>query len=327
MIVPEYWAEAKERVVVDGKARTYKRFGWSDESEEEALENARERVAEAAQRARRGEKMRLSDPKVSYNGAEGLPIREEIISRRGDSVITRNSYGAACLNTPDVMFADVDVKRSSYATFGWAVFVLFVVAAFWVREACNCNGAIYFWALIIAGIMASAALGSLIHRATSIFRTNPFDTALAKIEKFGERNSTWVLRVYRTPNGYRVLAMHETFDPSGDKAQGFMKAIGGDPLYALMCRNQKCFRARLSPKPWRIGIQEHLRPRPGVWPIAENRMSDRRRWVRNYESEASGYAACRFVKTIGKRRTSRKCEEVRRVHDDLCKADTDLPIA
>ncbi len=93
MIVPEYWAEAKERVVYEGKGATYKRFGWSDESQEAAFENARERVLEAAERASRGEQVRLVDHKVAYNGAEGLPIREQVIERHGDTVITRNAYG------------------------------------------------------------------------------------------------------------------------------------------------------------------------------------------------------------------------------------------
>ncbi len=30
MIVPEYWSEAKERIVINGKQRTLKRFGRSD---------------------------------------------------------------------------------------------------------------------------------------------------------------------------------------------------------------------------------------------------------------------------------------------------------
>jgi len=123
MIVPEYWAEAEERVRVDGRQRTLKRFGWSDVSEQDARENARERVREAAARARAGESVRTADQKVAYNGADGLPIREQIIERHGDSVITRNSYGALCLNTPNVLFADIDVPVSRHTSVAIAVFV------------------------------------------------------------------------------------------------------------------------------------------------------------------------------------------------------------
>lgn len=328
MIVPEYWAEAKERVVIDGRARTYMRFGWSDVSEEEALRNAEERVAEAVQLARRGEQVRLRDHKVAYNGAEGLPIREEIISRRDDAVITRNGYGAACLNTPDVMFADVDFRKPSYVIHGTVVFAAFIAAAVWVRFELDWNAELISWLIILSSLFVAGFIGEVIGRMMSRFRKDPSDVALERIEAFVKRNRSWVLRVYRTPNGYRILAMHDTFDPAGDEAQDFMKNIGGDPLYALMCRNQKCFRARLSPKPWRIGIRDHLRPRPGVWPIARERMSDRRRWVRMYEAEASKYAACRYLKTFGRAgRTDRKCEDVRRLHDELCRAESNLPIA
>ncbi|MEQ1893799.1 MAG: hypothetical protein ABL998_14750, partial [Planctomycetota bacterium] len=34
--------------------------------------------------------------------AEGVPIREEIVSEHDAAVITRNGYGARCLNTPNV---------------------------------------------------------------------------------------------------------------------------------------------------------------------------------------------------------------------------------
>src|SRR5688572_18341267 len=64
-----------------------------------------------------------------------------------------------------------------------------------------------------------------------------------------------------------------------------------DPVYRRMCRNQRCFRARVSPKPWRIGLTEHLRPRPGVWPVKPERLPQRNEWIRRYESQAGGVAA------------------------------------
>ncbi|MGB5627341.1 MAG: hypothetical protein WBM61_16540 [Woeseiaceae bacterium] len=69
LIVPEYWSEAKERIVIDGKQRTLKRFGWSDISEQDALKNAKDRVAEAAGRTRIGEKVRTMDHKISYRAS------------------------------------------------------------------------------------------------------------------------------------------------------------------------------------------------------------------------------------------------------------------
>lgn len=324
MIVPEYWAEAKELVVVDKRSRTYKRFGWSDVSSDDALDNARQRVAEAADRARRGESVRLVDHKLAYNGAEGLPIREEIIERHGDAVVTRNSYGALCLNTPDVLFADVDVPRDRYRNFGWGVLAVFLLAG--ILAALYFEETMWVVGAIVLAIVFAAPIGSVIYKLTSGLRVDPFETALARIEAYAQQHGSWLMRVYRTPRGFRVLVMHKTFAPDSQEAQQFMKAIRGDPLYALMCRNQNCFRARVSPKPWRIGIP-HIRPRPGVWPIKQERMADRHRWVQRYNEKAKGYASCRYLKSLGTGRSTRQCESVRTVHDKKCKVDSSLPLA
>ena len=76
----------------------------------EAQANADARANEAMARMLAGEKLHRRDHKIPYNGAEGLPIREEILSTHGEAVITRNSYGAHCLNTPNVLFADIDFQ-------------------------------------------------------------------------------------------------------------------------------------------------------------------------------------------------------------------------
>jgi hypothetical protein len=77
--------------------------------------NADERAQEALQRLLSGEKLPRREPKVPYNGGEGVPIREEIVSRHGETIITRNSYGARCLNTPNVLVADVDFQEERMA--------------------------------------------------------------------------------------------------------------------------------------------------------------------------------------------------------------------
>lgn len=324
MIVPEYWSEARERITLNGKQRTIKRFGWSDVSEEDADANARKRVGEAADRARAGESVRSIDHKVAYNGAEGLPIREEIIARHGDSVITRNSYGALCLNTPDTVFADIDVDEPGNAWLGWLFFLPFVVAGAWYSQEFGT-----WWVLAVAalvGMILSPLLAAGAGRLIAGLRPDPFAIARERVERFAAEHPDWLLRLYRTPRGYRVLVMHRTFDPTEPPAFDFLKRLRSDPLYILMCRNQKCFRARLSPKPWRVNM-EHIRPRPGVWPIRQERMAARRDWVRRYEQNSHRFASCRFEATLGTGRADRKCEAVRSIHDKYCRADQNLALA
>ena len=80
MLVPQYWAEAKEKKIIDGRQVTIKRFGWSDENNQSAQKHAQECVSEAFYLRQSVEKIRRTEPKVPYNGAEGVPIREEIVS-------------------------------------------------------------------------------------------------------------------------------------------------------------------------------------------------------------------------------------------------------
>ncbi len=117
MIVPSFWAEGRVAERTGGKQVTVRRFGWSDESQAAAQAHADLRVREAFDRVQRGEQLPRFEYKRAYNGAEGVPIREEILERHGDVIITRNGYGARCLNTPNVLFADLDVKTGGFR--GW----------------------------------------------------------------------------------------------------------------------------------------------------------------------------------------------------------------
>src|SRR5690349_7262445 len=102
MLIPRFWAEARARHRERTRQITIRRFGWSDASQDEAQAMAEARANEALQRAIRGEILIRREASVAYGGV-GLPIREEILEIVGRNVVTRNSYGARCLNTPDVL--------------------------------------------------------------------------------------------------------------------------------------------------------------------------------------------------------------------------------
>jgi len=58
-------------------------------------------------------------------------------------------------------------------------------------------------------------------------------------------------RVYRTFAGYRLLLTSEV---SSGVDVSLLNHFLSDPKYVAMCQVQKCYRARLSPKPWRLEI-------------------------------------------------------------------------
>jgi hypothetical protein len=325
MIVPQFWAEARVQEKTRERQVTVRRYGWSDASQEDAQALAESRACEALRKILSGEKIERRESKVPYNGADGMPIREEIVDRHDDTIITRNSYGARCLNTPDVLFADLDFPDGEDLAWTGATFPI----AFAMGIAIG-----LFRDSIQAGLMAMGVLGltlpwivgwcyKIYIRATGGYQRR----TLQHIEKFSERHPDWHLRIYQTPAGFRVLAMHDTFDPAGEAAARCFREMRSDKVYARMCANQRCFRARVSPKPWRIGISRHLKPSPGVWPIAPEKIPARETWVREYEHRATGYAACHFVKRLGSTRVHPAAEQVAKLHDELSRAASVLPIA
>jgi len=323
MLVPKYWAEHREVKRVRGREAVVRRFGWSDESPEAALAHAKARVAEAFEELEAGGRPARREPKVPYNGADGVPIREEIVETHGDVVITRNGYGARCLNTPDVLFADVDlVEPEGFNPFRWIGIYLIVagLVAYWFRSG---------W-VFLAGVIASFALPFPMERALQALRRRRAavaDRARERIRAFAAAHPDWTLRVYRTPAGFRVLVMHRTFTPDDPEAGAFFEALGTDRIYVRMCRHQRCFRARLSPKPWRIGVKTHIRPARGAWPVSREVLPLRRTWVAEYESVARDFAACSFEEELGDRRPDPKAEAVRDLHDRACRVHDDLPLA
>ena len=325
MLVPKFWAEASAKHRQRGKQVTVRRFGWSNDSADEAQRNAQQRADEALVRIVAGEKLLRREPKVPYNGAEGVPIREEVIERHGESVITRNIYGARCLNTPDVLFADIDFSTAPGLRFTLAVMLVLAVTAglagWWVR-----GGSL----ALLSGSMAllfGFSLARMLRAGYLRLTGGAEGQARRRVERFMAAHPDWQLRLYRSPAGFRALVLHRRFDPGEPAVNEFFRALGADPVYVQMCQRQQCFRARVSPKPWRIGIAAHIRPRPGVWPVQPEHMPARERWIEDYERRARDFASCRFVAAFGKGRVDRDADDVRALHDEFCRSDYDLPLA
>lgn len=328
MIVPQFWAEGRIQQLVDGRQITVRRFGWSDDSPIAAQAHADQRTREAFDRIASGEALERRERKAAYNGADGMPIREQIVERHGEDIITRNSYGARCLNTPDVLFVDVDFDDASQR--GDARGLKVIGAA--VIGALVAGYASRSWAVGLAVLIAVAAFGFWRARseapAAAAPAGDPLVAARARIERFIHQHPHWHLRLYRTPSGLRALAMHDVFEASDLAVADAFQTLGADKVYARMCRNQHCFRARLSAKPWRIGIGEHMRPQPGVWPVAPDKLALREAWIARYEQAAERYAACSYIESVGNlQATHPRALAVQQLHDEHARATSGLPIA
>jgi hypothetical protein len=335
MFIPRYWSEASHRERFPGRRQvTVRRFGWSSTSQADADAHARRRVEDAVAALREGGPDALEDftrreRAVAYAGSDGLPIREEILTEHPalDAVVTRNAYGAACLNTTRAMFVDVDEKASHVGLAGCvgvlAGLVLGLVAGPLLLGSPVWVGGIA--GLVVVGGLA--AVGRRLLERRDLHVHDPLAWAIARTRAWCETHPDWRVAVYATPAGARLLPLHAPFDAGDDDAFAFMRFVEADALYARMCRVQRCFRARVSPKPWRAGVKEHFRA-GGTWPVRDpERLAARAAWVRRYEAAAKAFASCRYVEAIGAGRSDPRVEAVRRLHDDLCRATSGLTTA
>lgn len=325
MIVPKYWAEGSAQHRVKGRQTTARRFGWSHVSQEEAQVNADSRATDALRRILVGEKLEKREPKVAYNGAEGVPIREEIVAEHGNTIITRNSYGSLCLNTPNVLFADVDFASPSTAQAGCGLMLLLLVPSAW--QAWNEGSFKVFVGLLFLSAIVGQLLAWAGQKLYLLLHGGPQTLASRRLATFARSHADWRIRLYRTPAGLRALVMHRTFAPTDSDVTAFFSALGTDPLYVRMCQRQRCFRARVSPKPWRIGIASHLKPRPGIWPVRPERLRERSEWLKAYDEKAAAFASCRFEKELGDGGVNPEAQSVQRLHDQFSRAESELPIA
>lgn len=122
--------------------------------------------------------------------------------------------------------------------------------------------------------------------------------------------------VYETCAGFRLLVTNKMFEPSGAEAENVLKKLNSDKLYATLCRKHQCYRARLTPKPYRIRM--HM---PSV--TVENYRSQAvESWVGEYTSRLKNFAVCRLVEKNRGQVCDPAIEEVRTVHDRYCLADS-----
>lgn len=327
MIVPEHWAEARRHTQLDGKPVSMRRFGWSASSMAEAQAMAEARADEALARLRAGERtLPRRERKLPYNGSEGVPIREEVLARHGEAVITRNAYGAHCLNTEQALFADIDFAPESSWKSTLLSFALLNLLGILMALQLRSPGSYLLFLLV--SLLLSGPLARGVARLLLGLRGGHLHLARRRLQDFVSTHRDWSLRLYQTPAGLRALATHRPLAARSDEAQAFFRAAAADANYVRMCRHQNCFRARLSAKPWRIGIPNSMRPRPGVWPVRPEQMAVRSAWVDRYEAKASGYAACHYLETLGTGLIHPELQALVALHDSEARAlQTDRPMA
>ncbi len=266
----------------------YGRGAWA--SSETSLEDARQRAEEKAQRLLAEEIE--SDGEVIHQYAYQQrdfpePIVQDLRNTAGDRIaaVTINRYGANVLNTSRLVFVDVDLDTKP-----------------------DSGGGI---------------LGKLFGR--KLQAADPAEEPLERLRHWARQDARYGARVYRTAAGLRYLLTSPGMAPDGDDTHRLMQQLGADPLYARLCRAQQSFRARLSPKPWRIGIRGT--PKLTFEKLAEA-TEPVNAWLRNYEQACKGYAVCELVDEFGNTRPpDNDTARLITMHDDLAGVGSNKPLA
>lgn len=138
------------------------------------------------------------------------------------------------------------------------------------------------------------------------------DYYLAKIGDYQKNNPRYTFRVYETCAGLRFVITNEVFAADSSLVRTLFAALGVDPLYVNLCKHQTCFRARLTPKPWRIGVD-----RPGSrFPRESRRDKDEfESWLRAYHAAAAKVSVVKLLDTFGSDSTHPDIRRVLTVHD------------
>jgi hypothetical protein len=127
------------------------------------------------------------------------------------------------------------------------------------------------------------------------------------------------IRVYETHSGVRLILGIQAMDPRSKESKKLLRSFNADRLYADLCAKQNCYRARLTPKPYRIKMKS-LRLR---YPYEEKDRVRIDEWTREYDAKSQGFSSCRLVQVLGNEIISPAI----RLHDERTKAQSRLPLA
>ncbi len=152
---------------------------------------------------------------------------------------------------------------------------------------------------------------------------NPEQVALEQLRTALTWQGGITFRLYRTAAGFRAIAIDQGFEPDGDRSRRLFDETGTDPAFARLCRVQKSFRARLTPKPWRCGCDNP----PGQYPRSEPTRAAFNGWLEQYEDLSCAFASARYLETVGTRRARPDFQELIDLHDARARALDTLPLA
>ena len=135
---------------------------------------------------------------------------------------------------------------------------------------------------------------------------------LKRIENYQQSHPELSIYVYETSAGLRFVVVNDIYAAEDKSVKTIFKALNVDPLYMKLCKYQTCFRARLTAKPWRVGMDrpETRFPRSNATDV-----SDFRSWLKRYNEACENTSAVKLLKKFGVHHMHPDVLKVLDVHD------------
>jgi hypothetical protein len=126
-------------------------------------------------------------------------------------------------------------------------------------------------------------------------------------------------RIYETFQGARVIVVGREFEARNRETMDIMREFHCDQLYMAICQKQGCFRARLTPKPYRMNMRRYKVQFP-----REGEDTEFREWLEDYERESRSFNVCRLIEQVGAKHVP---SEVIQIHDEITGVHFRQPLA
>ncbi|MGP1273123.1 MAG: hypothetical protein ACTS22_07300 [Phycisphaerales bacterium] len=285
MRVHRFWSIARGSAQgPDGVTEHRTVWRGSDASQADADALARRAIDEAQRVIRSG------DHRAHWYAYERSsrpePIVQEFVDDEGHryAAVTVNRWGASVLNTAWLPIVDVDLPQGTEQ----------------------------------AGPLKRLLLGWLLEQQDAVRLAG----RLLVLGKWLGEDAQRGARVYRTKAGVRYILPVSRMDPASEATGAMMQQLKADGLYARLCRAQRSFRARLSPKPWRIGMA-------GGPPVRVDTVdgASAGAWLAEYERRSEGFAVCELLETRGPESDDPRVRELIELHDAATGATSGRPLA
>lgn len=343
--IPQFWQkEYGDGRSPQGDAMDLEIWGWSVHSAAEAKQVAADRLAVVQQQ--------LAGGAILHDWYyERMPLREQILieldieldgglgaGREIVAVITRNRYGAEIVNTDRVLIADIDLPEHALQNppvqrqdvqgqevqsqqhpagrpadvaprrkRGWRDYLGFTSGA--PAED---------------GPNPQATSAAQPGRNSSYAGTAPAEVeALRTVRAVAQAHPQYGVHAYRTAAGLRVFVTGLDGGPTTPEAQRILRDLKSDPVYVRLCLAHESYRARLTPKPGRVG---HV-PYGGSWPHrTTNGERSSQRWVEEYQQRSAETAVCAALFSTGPEPDA-AARAILDLHDGVTRATSGLRLA